>query len=61
MNQPDAADARATLERLIDQLKTLVSTGLADDEERGRLGKDGGRAGARLDWAAQVVSQAILM
>lgn len=61
MNQPDAADARATLERLIDQLKTLVSTGLADDEERGRLGKDVGRAGARLDWAAQVVSQAILM
>jgi len=61
LNQPDAADARATLERLIDQLKTLVSTGLADDAERGRLGKDVGRAGARLDGAAQVVSQAILM
>ena len=61
MNQPDAADARATLERLIDLLETLVSTGLADDAERGRLAEDVGRAGARLDGAAQVVSQAILM
>ena len=61
MNQPDAADARATLERLIELLKTLVSTGLADDAERGRLGADVGGAGARLDGAAQAVSQAILM
>jgi hypothetical protein len=61
LNQPDAADARATLERLIDLLKTLVSTGLADDAERRRLSKGVGRAGAQLDGAAQVVSQAILM
>lgn len=61
MNQPDAADARATLERLIDLLKTLASTDFADNAERGRLGEDVGRVGARLDGSAQVVSQAILM
>jgi len=60
LNQPDAADARASLERLIDLLKGLVSTGLADDPERGRLGENVGRADARPD-GAQVVSQVILM
>jgi hypothetical protein len=60
LNQPDAADARATLERLIDLLRGLVSTGLAADPERGRLDGNVGRADARLD-GAQVVSQVILV
>src|SRR5262245_1918862 len=60
LNQPDASDARATLERLSDLLRSLVSTDLADDAERGRLGENVDRADARLD-GAQIVSQAILM
>jgi len=60
MNQSDAADDRAPLDRLVDLLKTLASTVPAPDPPPdGR--ENARRAGARLGEAAQVVSQALLL
>jgi hypothetical protein len=61
LNQSDAADDRAPLDRLVDLLKTLASTDPAPDAPRDGRGEDVGRAGARLGEAAQVVSQALLL